>query len=234
MAKKEKETILNRSIQLFWMGIITAFTVFAARSAVAESYGPLSFMLPPGWKCAIVKSSDVCMDKSSAKPAGVLVVTFKNKTPTDSLLFYKNQLGSPRPLRNGEIVTPSEVKLVREITINGQQWVEAVHHNSEIRGFYTHYLATVADPYALLVSITVNDQEYADMMTKLDPTINSMKIAIPQTPSQSQPAMAPQPQSALPQVPTENGIQPHKNKIIIYIGIGLVAAIFLLIYAILK
>ena len=233
MAKKEKEAVLSRFTRLSWIGIIGIFTAFTTWPAFAESYGPLNFMLPPGWSCAMVKSSDVCMDKSSAKPNGVLVVTFKNKTPSDSLLFYKNQLSSPRPLRDGELVTPSEVKLVREITINGQQWVEAVHHNSEIRGFYTHYLATVAAPYALLVSITVNDQNYANMMMSLAPTINSMRIAIQQAPAQSQPAMALRPRSA-PQTPAGNVTRPHKNKIIIYIGIGLVAAILLLVYAILK
>src|SRR6185437_4022437 len=163
---KEKEKIIGLLFALLLLGV----------TAHAETYGPFSFSLPTGWQCGIEKSSDVCLDKNAAKPNGVLVVTFKNRSPEDTLVYYQNQLGQPRQLKTDEIVTPSQVKLVRQLTLNGQQWVEAVHHNSEIVGYYTHYLVTIADPYAVLVSITVNDQDYAELMSTLGPTINSMKV----------------------------------------------------------
>ncbi len=221
---KEKEKIVALIFAFFLLG----------GTAHAETYGPLTFSLPTGWQCTIQKSSDVCLDKNASKPNGVLVVTFKNRTPEDTLVYYQNQLSAPRPLKTGEVITPSQVKLIRQITLNGQQWIEAVHHNSEILGYYTHYLVTVADPYAVLVSITVSDQDYAELMTNLGPTINSMKVAV------QQPATAqnspPQTVSA-PQAPVQD-VTPaparHKSKMLLYLGVGLAVALFLLVYAIVQ
>jgi len=220
---KEKEKIFVALVIALLFGAI----------ARAENYGPLNFMLPPGWQCTIEKSSDVCIDKSTSKPNGVLVVTYKNRSPEDTLVYYQNQLSAPRQLKTDEVVTQSQVKLIRQITLNGQQWIEAVHHNSEIMGYYTHYLVTVADPYAVLVSITVNDQQYAGMMSTLSATINSMKVTAQQTQAQNA-----APQIATPtQAPTQD-VTPtpahHKSKLMLYVGAGVALALVLLIYAILQ
>ncbi len=215
-------------------GLFFIFTIGLISSrAQAETYGPVSFMLPPNWECTLEKSSDVCVNEAE-RSSIALVVTYKMKTADDSIEFYKKQLGVPRPVKTGNGTIMSQLKFIHEIQLNGQTWLEALHHNSEIRGFYTDYLVTVAGPYAVLISVTVSDALYPSELNALKPTIESLKIALPE----NQPAV-PQPSqqnlSQTSQSPAQNVIQQQRSRhLLLYLAIGLIAAVFLLIYAIMK
>jgi len=209
--------------------------------ANADTYGPVTFTLPQGWTCTNDNTSYVCLDHSQTKDnTSAIVVSFKNKSPEDSLLFYTNQLKQPRVLKDGEVTTPSEVKLVHELELNGLKWIEGVHLNSELKGYYTHYFITVVDPYAVLITVNVHESEYQHDMAALKPTIDSFRVTPPkvETPAATPGAVAPSPEPVLeaakvkPVRPTFHILGMNIPKVLVYLAAGLILVIILLGYAI--
>jgi disulfide bond formation protein DsbB len=134
---------------------------------------------------------------------------------------------------------------VHEIDLNGVKWVEGVHYNSELKGFFTHYFITVVDPYAVLVTISVHESAYPAAMAKLKPTIDSIKVNAPQptngpkTKSQSPPAETPVADSDTDVVPkrgraTIRILGLNIPRPLAFVAIGFLAVLILLLYAIKK
>lgn len=163
--------------------IFSLFFLFQSWShASPQTFGPLSLQLPEGWACQTDAQTLICLDRSpSSQQNAALVVSYKRRGGEDSLTIYKDQLSRPRHLSQGEVNSPSQPKGVREMTINRAKWIEGIHFGSEINGYYTHYYATVAGPYAILVSISVQDEAYEKMIEFFKPTVNSFLLNIPQT-----------------------------------------------------
>ena len=55
-------------------------------------------------------------------------------------------------------------------------WVEATMFESEVKGFYTKYLATVSEGVAILVTFSANKDSYKEFQTLIVPCIRSMEI----------------------------------------------------------
>ncbi len=207
--------------------LISIASLFAASSlllsaspswAHTQTYGPLTFELPDSWSCHSDEHNLVCLEQKDGPETSAMVVSYKDSGPDDKLDIYKNQLGQPRLLKDGEVSQPSEVRAIREIDLNGRKWVEAVHYASEIADYYTHYFVTNADPYAILLSISVHKSAYPTDLAKLKSTLDSIKITTPIV-AASAPAVAPPPVPDVPGIDTGDQVkaQPVNKK---YIVIG--------------
>lgn len=147
-----------------------------------KTFGPMQFKLPDGWNCQTEGQNFICIDPSPASlHNSALVVSFKRRSGEDSLNVYKDQLSRPRTLTVDELTTPSQPKKVRELKINGVQWVEGIHLGSEIQEYFTHYFATVAGNFAVLVSISIHQSSYDQGLPAFQPTIDSFTLTVPQT-----------------------------------------------------
>jgi hypothetical protein len=70
----------------------------------------------------------------------------------------------------------SDPKYAKTQNLNGHPWVDSLHLESEIPGFYTRYLATVKQDIGVLVTYSVNKAKYQDYLQDFDHMVNTLKV----------------------------------------------------------
>ena len=169
------------------MKINTAFAFFLLLAACPVSAAMfenayISFEMQDNWKCKLEQTEWVCRasDPTEAKEA-VIVLTAKEKGPTDSFSIYENHMNAPinTTTRSGEAMTSTLTYKVQPMKINDQQWLDALHQNSEVKNYYTRYLATIRDQIAILVTFSAHNRFYAKHSANFNKTIQSLKVIAP-------------------------------------------------------
>jgi hypothetical protein len=136
------------------------------------------FELPIGWDCVLEGSEWVCQsaDKDRKKEA-IIILAAKYRGEQDSLDQYQAYLKQPKSFTlPGGKQQISEAKSVVVKTINGQQWVDALHLASEVPGFYTRYLATVKDTLGIAVTFSVSKDHYNDYQDIFEKIVATLKV----------------------------------------------------------
>ena len=89
---------------------------------------------------------------------------------------YLGYLKNPKTYSNsqGKQVT-SQVKYAQNKSIAEQAWVDSLHIDSEVSGFYTRYLATVKDGIGILVTYSINKDKYAEYGAMFEDLVKSLK-----------------------------------------------------------
>jgi hypothetical protein len=108
----------------------------------------------------------------------VIVMAGKIAGPNDNLKNFLTFLSQPKRLDMGGKVTYSKVVYVHQTKINGFEWADALHSESEVREFMTRYLATDADGIGILVSFTVREKlldKYSGIYMKTIQSIRPIK-----------------------------------------------------------
>jgi hypothetical protein len=172
MAKKKKTITFLFSLFIFCMS-------FSVVSAVAHAeptqYGPVTIDLPTGWNCQTEDPNMICLDESgSSEKTSAIVISYKRKSPEDDLVVYKDQLSRPRQLQSGEVSVPSQVIEIKNMVISDTTWIEGVHLNAEVTDYYTHYYATVTGDWAVLASMSIHKDTYAEQLPKLKASIQNI------------------------------------------------------------
>lgn len=168
--------LLQLSFVLFIFQI-TPLTVFA--KIFQNSY--ISFELPDNWDCELEGTEWVCVNKFTKKfnekKDAVIILTAKEKGPSDSLEAYEAHLKTPRKLINskGQPYT-SEIKQVKQRKISLQSWIDGLHLGSEVQNYYTRYLATTKGQIAVLVTFTAHKLQYPKYANDFIRAIQSLKI----------------------------------------------------------
>lgn len=138
----------------------------------------VEFELPPNWKCSLEGAEWVCqgLDESRKRDA-IIVLAAKLKGDQDSLDKYQEYLAKPRVFNapNGKSVT-SDAKYASVKQFNGHPWVDSLHLESEIPGFYTRYLATVKEDIGVLVTYSINKTKFADYQAQFEDLVKSIKV----------------------------------------------------------
>ena len=91
----------------------------------------------------------------------------------------------------------SQVSLIKYKDIEATQWVDAIHLSSEVKDFYTRYLATVKNGIAILVTYSVSKSKNALYAAELNKMASSIKV------------LAKAPQLGGPPKPPEKKEMPH-------------------------
>ena len=101
----------------------------------------------------------------------------KLKGDQDSLDKYQEYLAKPRAFNapNGKSIT-SQSKYAKVMQVNGHPWVDSIHMESEIPGFYTRYLATVKQDIGVLVTYSINKNKYQEYLTQFEDMVKSLKV----------------------------------------------------------
>jgi hypothetical protein len=158
---------------------ITAGLFFTVNSNAAKFANQfVEFELPPAWVCVLEGTEWVCQnqqDKDKKKEA-IVVLAAKIQGDQDTLDQYLKYLKNPKVYNSaqGKPVT-SDVRYANNKTIQDRAWVDALHLDSEIPGFYTRYLATVTDGIGILVTYSVNKNKYQEYTAVFDTMVNSLK-----------------------------------------------------------
>ena len=156
--------------------LISSLSQNAQASKFANQF--VEFELPTGWVCLLEGAEWVCQNQQDAtkKKDAIIVLAAKIQGDQDSLDQYVAYLKNPKSYSSpqGKTVT-SEVRYAQSKTIGEQSWVDALHLESEIPGFYTRYLATVKDGIGVLVTYSVNKNKYQDYAAMFDAMVKSLK-----------------------------------------------------------
>lgn len=140
----------------------------------------ISFEIQDNWRCKSEVTEFVCRseDPQESKEA-VIILTAKEKGPTDSFAIYKDHLSKPVPLVLKSGATKNSVLAMppRDIQVGGQNWVDAMHLGSEVQNYYTRYLATIKDDkIAILTTFSVHQNYYNKHSSHFIKTVQSMKV----------------------------------------------------------
>lgn len=139
----------------------------------------ISFEMLDTWKCKLEQTEFVCRaeDPQESKEA-VIILTAKEKGPTDSFPIYTDHLIKPitAPSKNSGTMTSTVTIVPREVMINDQKWIDSLHINSEVQNYYTRYLATIKDQIAILVTFTAHNSKYQKHSGHFADTVKSLRV----------------------------------------------------------
>ncbi len=158
------------------LGITLLFPFQSFASKFANQFS--EFELPPQWQCNLEGAEWVCQSTDASKKRdAIIVLAAKLKGDQDSLDQYLTYLKSAKTYTSvtGAPVK-SSVKYAKTVNINGQAWVDALHLESEIPGFYTRYLATVKQDIGVLVTYSINKNKYQDYLGVFDNMVKTLKV----------------------------------------------------------
>ncbi len=136
------------------------------------------FELPPQWQCSLEGAEWVCQSTNELKKKDAIVVlAAKLKGDQDSLDQYLSYLKATKTYTSpqGKPVK-SDPKYAKTINVNGQAWVDSLHLESEIPGFYTRYLATVKTDIGVLVTYSINKTKYQQYLEDMDNLVRTLKV----------------------------------------------------------
>jgi len=138
----------------------------------------ISFELPANWQCNLEGAEWVCqnVDKKSSRDA-IIIMAAKLKGNQDSLDQYLEHLQKPKTYRSvNNRPVQSEPKFARYKKINGHTWVDSLHLESEIPGFYTRYLATVKEDIGVLVTYSVNKSSHSQYLDEFEAMVKTLQV----------------------------------------------------------
>jgi hypothetical protein len=171
---------MKKSVRAFILLAAVMGSSFLVHPAQAAKWANqfVEFELPSNWTCLLEGTEWVCQNQSDAakKKEAIIVLAAKIQGDQDTLDQYVAYLKNPKVYTTpqGKSVT-SEVRYAQNKTIQDHPWVDALHLESEIPGFYTRYLATVKDGIGILVTYSVNKNKYPEYTAMFDGMVKSLK-----------------------------------------------------------
>lgn len=140
----------------------------------------ISFNMKDTWSCHQENSEFICRstDPTEAKEA-VIILTAKEIGPADTFEAYNEHLSKPI-----NTTTKSGAPLISNVSMppqirsyDSQKWIDALHLNSEVKNYYTRYLATIKDKIAVLVTFSAHNNYYTKYSNQFTSTIQSIRLA---------------------------------------------------------
>ncbi len=171
-----KEPPLLKSLTL---AIALCLTLAAPSSWAAKFANQFSeFELPPQWQCNLEGAEWVCQSTNEGKKRdAIIVLAAKLKGDQDSLDQYLSYLKAAKTFTS-VLSKPvkSEPRYSKTVNLNGHPWVDALHLESEIPGFYTRYLATVKQDIGVLVTYSINKNKYQQYLGEFENMVKTLKV----------------------------------------------------------
>ena len=138
----------------------------------------IEFELPPQWSCNLEGAEWVCQSANEAKKKdAIIILAAKLKGDQDSIDQYTSYLKAAKVYTSVQGKSmKSEPKYTNNSNLNGQPWVDSLHLESEIPGFYTRYLATVKQDIGVLVTYTINKDKYQQYLQEFEGMVKTLKV----------------------------------------------------------
>jgi len=138
----------------------------------------VEFELPPRWQCNLEGAEWVCQSADETKKRdAIIVLAAKLKGDQDSIDQYMNYLKAPKIYQSvqGRMVK-SEARYANQMQINEHTWVDSLHLESELPGFYTRYLATIKQDIGVLVTFSINKDKYTQYQADAENMVKTLKV----------------------------------------------------------
>ena len=160
--------------------LLATLMIWAAPSALAAKFANqfVEFELPPQWQCNLEGAEWVCQSTNEErKRDAIIVLAAKLKGEQDSLDQYTAYLKQPKQYTavNGKPVR-SEQKYTKSVSINQHPWIDSLHMESEIPGFYTRYLATIKEDIGVLVTYSINKAKYQQYLDDFENMVKTLRV----------------------------------------------------------
>ena len=156
--------------------LILSQSTFVNAAQFANQF--VEFQLPANWQCSLEGAEWVCQNADGAKKReAIIILAAKLRGDQDSLEAYIDYLKKPKIWTSidGRTVQ-SEARYARPSEINGHGWIDSLHLESEIPGFYTRYLATVKLDIGVLVTYSVQKDKYAEYRNDFENLVKTLKV----------------------------------------------------------
>lgn len=138
----------------------------------------VEFELPAQWQCNLEGAEWVCQSLNDQKKRdAIIILAAKLRGDQDSLDQYLAYLKKEKVYTTIQGKTiHSEPKYANNVTLNGQPWIDSLHLQSEIPGFYTRYLATVKSDIGVLVTYSINKDKWGQYQAELENLASTLKV----------------------------------------------------------
>lgn len=165
-------------MRMHWIAVTAALLVGSEAQAAKFANQFTEFELPPQWQCNLEGAEWVCQATEEAKKRdAIIVLAAKLKNEQDSLDQYLAYLKGPKNFTSVQGKTmSSQPKYAKNIEINSHPWVDSLHLESEIPGFYTRYLATVKADIGVLVTYSINKDKYQNYVQVFENLVKTLKV----------------------------------------------------------
>jgi hypothetical protein len=172
--------MIRYSHSLIAIPFILAGFFFQSQNALAAKFTNqfIEFEMPPQWQCSLEGAEWVCQSTNDGKKRdAIIVLAAKLKGEQDSLDQYLAYLKAAKVFKNiqGKDMK-SDPKYAKTVNLNGQAWVDALHLESELPGFYTRYLATIKADIGVLVTYSINKAKYQDYLNDFEAMVKTLKV----------------------------------------------------------
>lgn len=165
---------MKRSLVLAFVTLISG-TAFGLKTAYVQ------FDHPEGWKCELAQGVWICQSTTEPDRREAVVLSIATMaTEWDTLDNYETYLKQPKTIQDEDGTTlTSKVTYARKRNINGHNWVDALHFNSELPGFWSRYVATTVktqqNSLAILITYIVSEEYYKQLAPKFEAMVSSLK-----------------------------------------------------------
>jgi hypothetical protein len=157
--------------------LASGFLLESAAHAARFANQFVEFELPPRWQCNLEGAEWVCQSTDETKKRdAIIVLAAKLKGDQDSIDNYLNYLKSAKIYQSVQGRTvKSDPKYAKTVTLNGQPWVDSLHLESELPGFYTRYAATVKQDIGVLVTFSIHKDKYNQYLPDCENMVSTLK-----------------------------------------------------------
>lgn len=136
--------------------------------------------MPDTWSCKLEQTEWICRSEELQEgKEAVIILTAKEKGPTDTLALYESHINSSIATNNtktGSTMTSRVVYKAQQNKYNDQFWLDGLHQDSEVKNYFTRYLATIKDQIAILITFSAHTKHYAKHSGHFMDTIKSLRV----------------------------------------------------------
>ena len=146
------------------LALVLLFLSISSQAKVLEtSY--LTTQVPDDWNCRLTQQQWVCRSETKGYDTRVVAsFSAKQALPEESIENFLGHFKSPKSIisKTGRSVT-SKIISVKKVDVNKVTWVEAIHFESEVPNYYTHYMVTVHGGMAILLHFSAHKDAFETM-----------------------------------------------------------------------
>lgn len=139
----------------------------------------ISFDMPDTWNCRLEQTEWVCRsEQGQESKEAVIILTAKEKGPTDTFALYEAHMNASvtSTTKSGQTLVSRVVYKSQQNRYNDQPWLDGMHQDSEVKNYFTRYLATIKDQIAILVTFSAHNKVYAKYSANFTNTIKSLRV----------------------------------------------------------